>query len=109
MAKLIRARDYWEYEYQEEAVVVRDPVRGNKEDDENLGWGYEWKPKIGDVVTVVSPRDSDHELTISPTDDEEGSYYIWDACIEPVNKPAPPIPDDVDLSDPLGIEQFLGG
>ena len=114
MAKLIQARAYWQYDDDgEDAVIIRTPQRGNRDDDDavdspHLSWGYEWKPKVGDIVRVTSSRDSDNELVIEPTDGNEGSFYIWDACIEPVNKPAPPIPDDVDLTNPNDIEQFLG-
>ena len=106
MAELMRSRDWWNYEYGEEAVLVAPPCRGNRHDEVRPGdWPYDWTPKVGDRCRVNANRDGDHELlVVFETDSSREELFIWDGCIEPAAKP---IPDDIDLTNPQHIEQFL--
>lgn len=106
MAELINSRSYWHYDDMEEGVIVKKPVRGIGRTDETREWDYGGPAaslKVGDRVIVLNNRDSDHELSIEVPGDD-GTYYIWDGCVEPAVKP---IPDNVDLKNPTDIEKFL--
>ena len=103
MAERIVPEPYWHYDENEEAVIVTQPTRAP-----NMGptpfWEYDYTPKVGEKVIVVSNKDSDWELTVDMLDSDHGPFYIWHGCVQPVTIP---IPEDVDLTKPEDIEKWL--